>query len=75
MDRELEIRENVNGICKEMKLSIYHLSGVSQIKQQLFKQQVKGKERELSAQVFPLALQLFQNSLLLVFIPHKPLIL
>lgn len=37
MDRELEIRESVNGICKKMKLSIYHLSGLSQIKLQLFK--------------------------------------
>lgn len=37
MDRELEIRENVDGICKEMKLSIYHLSSLSQIEQQLFK--------------------------------------
>lgn len=37
MDRELEIRGNVNGICKEMKLSIYRLSGLSEIKQQLFK--------------------------------------
>lgn len=37
MDRELEIRDHVNGTCKEMKLSIYRLSGLSQIKQQLFK--------------------------------------
>lgn len=37
MDRELEIRDHVNGTCKEMKLSIYHLSGLSRIKQQLFK--------------------------------------
>lgn len=37
VDRALEIRDHVNGTCKEMKLSIYHLSGLSQLKQQLFK--------------------------------------
>lgn len=37
MARELEIRDHVNGTSKEMKLSICHLSGLSQIKQQLFK--------------------------------------
>lgn len=72
MDGELKIRQNVNGICKETKLSIYHLSGSSEIKQRLFKHEVKGMERELSAQVFPLSLQLLQNAPLLAFIPHKP---
>lgn len=37
MDRKLEIREHVNEIFKEVKLSFYHLFGLSQLKQQLFK--------------------------------------